>query len=658
MDSLVGLCLSGADGRLHVVHGMGGSGKTSLILEVVHQVREDVLVWWVEARHEVGLEAGLRAVARRAGVRHSELRNDDAADVLWGGLEQLGRRWVMVIDNVDDPAVLDGPGRLSAGTGWVRPHSCPNGLVLVTAREGSARRWGAGAVLHPVGTLDVADAAQILLDHAGPNAGTALEAGELAVRLGKLPLALRMAGSYLAEVSNMPGAFREPNTPVDFSSYRRALDERTGRVDPSRAVTGAWVMSVDLLHSRGLPLSGALLELLASFGDAPIPYTLLLRPDAVASSVPGFAELDGSTLWRMLQELADLGLVDLLPPADDVPAHPTVSLHPLIRDSCQGRTRPTSAIILLQYAVQLEEAGSPEEPEHWDAWQVLAPHAVDLVRRTDGLDVSARKAAAEAAELAARYLQARGLFAQACREYEAVLRVRTVLLDRDDPTMLSSRHRLASVLHDLGELPSALGEFETIWEASCRVRGEDHPSTQTVRHEIGRVLHDLGQLEAAREHLTAVFRTRRRLQGESHSHTLAARHELARVLHDMGNLDEAQTEYAAVLDMRIQTVGAEHPRALTARHNLACLLKDRGTLTLARHEFEFALSARSRVLGEDHPRTLSTQFKLACVLYEQGELEQAHRLLTGTLTACRRGLGDQHPDTVRAHSTLRAWGME
>jgi tetratricopeptide (TPR) repeat protein len=655
VESLVGLCFSRGDGRLHVVHGMGGSGKTSLVLEVVHRVREHVLVWWVDARHGVGLEAGLRAVARQAGVRHGEMRSEDAADVLWSRLDQMTHRWVMVVDNVDDPALLDGPGRLSAGTGWVRPHSCPGGLVLITAREGTSRLWGANAVLHPMRMLEIADAAQILLDHAGLNVGTAAEAEELAARLGRLPLALRMAGSYLAEVNGMPGAFREPNTPVDFASYRHALDERTGRVDPAQVIAGTWAMSVELLHSRGLPLAGALLDLLASFADAPIPYTLALRPAMVASSVEGFEELDGPTLWRMLQELVDLGLVDLLSSAEDTSVPPNLKLHPLIRDSCQARARPAAAIALLGHAMQLEEVGTPEEPECWQAWQALAPHALDLLRRSEGLAEDVRLAVAGIAELVARYLQARGLFLQACREYEMVLQVRRTVLDSEDPQVLSSRHHLASVLHDLGELTQALAEYEDIWTVSRRVRGEDHPSTLTVQHEIARVLHDQGQLEAARQHLTVVLLSRRQQQGQSHPYTLAARHELARVLHDMGSLDEAQAEYEAVLDMRVQTVGAEHPRALTARHNLACLLKDRGRLDRARNEFERTLSARSRVLGEEHPRTLSTQFKLACVLREQGQAEQAHELLVKTLAASRRVLGHGHPDTVRAQSMLQSW---
>ncbi|WP_327063938.1 ATP-binding protein [Kitasatospora purpeofusca] len=159
----------GAEGRLLALCGMGGCGKTAIALEVAaRRSAAGCRVWWVEARNGPALEAALRAVARQAGATQEELERGDTADLLWSRLARLDTPWLLVVDNADDPALLDGPGTLSAGTGWIRPATGP-GAVLVTTRDSTRATWGQVARLHLLrpltgGRLDAA--ARILRDHA------------------------------------------------------------------------------------------------------------------------------------------------------------------------------------------------------------------------------------------------------------------------------------------------------------------------------------------------------------------------------------------------------------------------------------------------------------------------------------------------------------
>lgn len=246
-----------------MLHGLGGCGKTALALEVIDHLQRGLagiprrIAWWVDARQGVVLDSGLRALARQAGLSREEASAGWAADALWECLARAPYDWVLVVDNVDDPRVLDGPGRLAAGTGWLRPHAAPSGLILVTTRDGTARTWGPSAKLHSVTPLADGAASEILVDHAGTAAGSLDAARALARRLGGLPLALRMAGSYLAEVNGMPGAFRDPHTPTDFSTYHAALDGPTSaRLHPAQAIEETWRLSVDYLHAHGFPYAG------------------------------------------------------------------------------------------------------------------------------------------------------------------------------------------------------------------------------------------------------------------------------------------------------------------------------------------------------------------------------------------------------------------
>jgi hypothetical protein len=127
--------------------------------------------------------------------------------------------WLLVLDNADDPDLLAaGQGRVHERRGWLRA-PCEHGAVLVTTR--SANAWGEAALLQ-VGPLSRDDGAAVLRDLA-PDAGP--DADALADRLGCLPLALRLAGSYLAAVRSFP-AIPGLAAPTTFGEYHHAWEER------------------------------------------------------------------------------------------------------------------------------------------------------------------------------------------------------------------------------------------------------------------------------------------------------------------------------------------------------------------------------------------------------------------------------------------------
>ncbi|MEW1719332.1 tetratricopeptide repeat protein [Streptomyces sp. NPDC093109] len=692
IETLLPLCLGRGDGLLHVLHGMSGCGKTAIALELVSRLKSRAAgespvggdspaagdssaggqspadgksprrVWWVDARHADTLTAGMRAVARHMGLGTDEVRDPVAVDALWERLDRAPHDWLLVVDNAEDLSLLDGPGRLVAGTGWLRPHTCPRGLVVVTTRHGMARLWGPSAVLHAVGPVAPDHAARILLDRTGDRAGSPAEARALAGRLGGLPLALTVAGSYLAEVNGMPAVFRDANTPADFASYRRALDGDGAGINPARAAAGAWRMSVNLLHHIGLVYAGRVLNTLATFADAPIPYTLVLRPSALSTTVPAFAGLDGTTLWRTLGELIALGLVNV--PEESVACEglPCVRLHPLIRDIARAGTEDGTAVVLMEQALHLDEVRvPPEDPRSWPTWRALAPHALDLLRHAGAggleLDEGQQTVCANAAELAARYLQSQGLFGQARREFERVLAVRVELLGTDHPETISTMHNLATALHDIGDWSGAEDLYRRVWEFWRGVRGETHPHTLTARHELGRLLLDEGRTAEAQEHLSAVYEAHG-AGAEEDPGALATRHVLARVLQERGELDRARQEYEALTAINLRLLGEADPKTVQARQNHACVLYELGRMAEALPECQDVLEARRALYGASHPLTLGTAHLLALVLYALDRVDEAVSLMRDARDRSHQLLGAGHPESLSHVRTLERWSRE
>jgi hypothetical protein len=196
---------------VQVLCGMGGCGKTRLALEAAATAqRHGAEAWWITAAQQASLEASMRALGRRLGLSDAALDHGDAADLIWQHLADRDGRWLLVIDNADDPQALAGDAASVAdGRGWLRPLTTSVGTVLVTSRDASPGSRGSWCHRRRLGMLPADQAARVLVDHSGynPALGSDDDARDLAERLGGLPLALKIAGSYLAEAAAIRAPF-------------------------------------------------------------------------------------------------------------------------------------------------------------------------------------------------------------------------------------------------------------------------------------------------------------------------------------------------------------------------------------------------------------------------------------------------------------------
>lgn len=284
------------DGGLVVLVGAGGMGKSTIARELARRIstqrasENPVLCWEVPGAVEPDFIAGLITVGRDLHASEEQLEVIAASkppgpEIIWKLLEHEDRRWLLIIDNADEPEFLGGPrvsdaqpSRLAGGKGWIR--TSQRGLMLISSRESGEDRqqdlWPTEAIMMEVPGLSDAEGAKVLRDLA-PHAGDPGQAKALAHRLGGLPLALRLAGRYLSSEFVEYASFEAfrlglEKDPRVIRLLDRTDDPAFGRV----MVTVTWELSLNALAKRGLPQARPLLRLLSCYASPlPIPLSLL-----------------------------------------------------------------------------------------------------------------------------------------------------------------------------------------------------------------------------------------------------------------------------------------------------------------------------------------------------------------------------------------------
>jgi tetratricopeptide (TPR) repeat protein len=697
-------------GHAVVLHGTGGSGKSSLALWLASKAAaQQRLVWWVSADDAQTLSEGLREVAIQAKANPEKVAMawagyGSAPDELWRALNAFTGRWVLILDNADDPDVLAGAGRLSEGNGWLRTPRSDHGLVVVTSRQGSPRTWPPGTILRPVTSLEPADAGQVLMDLAGSRAGSPTEAERLGRRLGGLPLALRLAGSYLASSDErllVPGA----ETPQTFADYLAALDERVGVLDAlpgdhddqrreRELISRTWELSLDLLERRGHPLARKLLRLLSCFGQAPVPVDML---DAeLMAAAPMWAKITPESIARLLPALLDLGLVDRA----ELDGRQALSLHPLVRDT--SRQQAGSELDVDQHistVVELLSAttdGYAMTPQTWPRWQALAAHAesaLELCRaQLDQVPQPVVERAIAMVRRAATFRRYVHEAEQEALDVRAILETQQRTLGELHPETLATRADLALLRTSPAQ---AEDELREVLDVQRRVLGERHVDTLRTLHALAGRRRDRGEWSAAEQTYRHALKILREDHGTDYVGTLAVWHGLALSLSKQGRLAEATTEFRAALAAHRRVLGPEHDSTLmtldgyatvlaqqpesvdaaeqefrslvevcsrkggdtseatlAARHGLAITLRRQGRHAAARAEYQAVLDLARPLWGDEDPRILACRANLAGLDALMGDTASAGTELRDVLAIERRLYGDAHPSTLRTRLDL------
>jgi tetratricopeptide (TPR) repeat protein len=598
-----------------VLYGLGGVGKTQLVVEYAYQQQSSFdVVWWIRSDQShtlVGDYAALATVLDLA--KNTETDHNAAIDAAKQWLKS-NQRWLIIFDNADDPAMVSG----------YLP-KVGKGGVLITSRSRVWRRHATAMLEVP--TLSSDDAVKFLLARTGDANRQA--ARIIAERLGNLPLALEQAGAYVEE------------TGVAASAYVEKLRQRPEKIfaegqppDYEQTVLTTWQVSLDRIRQDSLDAVD-LLNLCAYLSPDAIPDELFHRGADLLPTSLG-AAIRNEQLDEIIGVPRRYSLVSR--------SGETFSMHRLVQDVIRGGLDNEQQRRWATVAVRLVERSFPPDSadtRNWDACQRMIPHALAVAEHSDELQV-ARGELSLLLDRAALYLRLRGQFKMAKEAYERVFSIDEAIYGPKHLSIATDLNTLGSSLQDLGELARSRQCYIRALDITRTLLGRDHPRVAVSLNNLGSVEQEAGNLAVARDWLKQGLSIQADRSAANYAEVVVLLNNLGSVRQDLGDLKGAREAFEKVVALRVADHGPTHASVAAAKNNLGSILNDLGHLNEARAMLEEALHIRETVFGPTHPSLGVVLSNLGMVFHDLGKFDKAGEHYRRALEIDRAGYTEQH----------------
>ncbi|KAI1628920.1 P-loop containing nucleoside triphosphate hydrolase protein [Exophiala viscosa] len=662
-----------------VISGMGGLGKSEICLQLAQRLRS--LFWgvfWIDVSTPSLAQNGFLGIADRLKISATTWEDGRR------GLANVHQRWLLVLDNADDPD-------LDYQT-YFPPSSY--GVVILTSRNADCEQY-ATADFIALTQLARGDAQHLVFKAArvpdGERSAVENDARAVAALLNSHPLALIQAGAYVAH-----GHCTLARYPEVFTRFRkRLLAFRPLQVQSRYGdVYACFQASIQILQSSATASAQdalQLLPLLSMYGTREIPLQLfeaawnggrkfLALGDSLdshdlaltswhVSRLPAFIDPDNNSwdpfrLIEAVHTLRSLALVSATAQGEQM----RVSMHPLLhawaRD-CQDEQQQHTSWVSASCIIAI----SSSDREFWRSQaRLLQPHLQvlldcdmrciygsdrsvsiteiliecgwtlemlrddnSLLRLTDRLcahhqlsRVVVKEEWLSLYQLRGSALLHHGKFKDSIVVLEQIAKIRERLVD-DHPDRVKSQHDLARAYVSNGQVNQAITLLEHLNRIQEKL-AEDHPNRLASQHELAAAYRVKGQIVEAIKILEDVVRIESEDLPKNQPNRLASQHELACAYVAIGQISEAipRLEYVAQIK---EELTEDHPSRLVTQHELAYAYLKNARVEEAIVLLEHVVRMQES-LAEDHPLRPASQGLLACAYQESGQVEKAARLLT------------------------------
>jgi tetratricopeptide (TPR) repeat protein len=513
---------------------LGSCGKTQLAVscaESLWQIRRVELLIWVDASSRASVLTGYGEAAAAAMGTDTAGDAEPVAARFLSWLSESSRSWLVVLDDLSDPAELDGL--------W--PEG-PSGRILITTASPAIASGEHQVVVHPVGAFSPREALSYLMGRLTADTDQRLGAIDLVEDLGREPLALTEASAVIAGSALSCRDYR------DYFLRRREQIGRSAASSPS-AATVTWTFSFEQLNRQSPGGDAqALLGLAALLDGHAIPGPVFTARAAREYLAPGSAGESASA--RRAQAALVVGEQAGLLAIDRAATPPVVRMNRVV----QAAVRAAMPDEVLDRAVRaaadaLLEVWPKQEPRTWLTGSLRS--ATASLQQAAGTRLWA-DGCHPLLLRAGRSLNSARLTGPAVAYWSELAGVSDRVLGSGHPDTLLTGEQLAAAYLTAGRAADAVPWLR--WALARRERelGPDHPGTVQARRNLGHALVAASQFSDAITVLTVAADDCERIRGPEHLETLGARDELAAAYRAAGQFRDAIRWYQRALRRKPQ----------------------------------------------------------------------------------------------------------
>jgi hypothetical protein len=626
------------------ITGLGGVGKTQLVLELVYRAREkyrNCSIIWIPAINMESLQQAYLVVAQQLGIPGLE---EDKADVKRLVQECLSKesagQWLLVFDNADDIHMWIDMPRSEGESGRLieyLPRS-KQGCIVFTTRDRKTAVKLAHQNIVEVPKMNENVATQLLQKYLVNQdlVNNEQDVKALLTELTYLPLAIVQAAGYInqngiALADYLSLLENQEEEVIDLLSEEVEDDGRYRNVKNPVATT--WLISFEQIRHRD-PLAAEFLSFMACVDPKDVPQSLLPLGPSRKKEMDAIGTLDAySFISRRSPNLA-------------------LDIHRLVHLATRSWLR--NKALLVQWTeravTRLEDVLPDNDHRNRSVWRKYLAHArytleSSLIDKCGENRINLAWKFGMCLYSDGRYNDAEILFVEVMETHKSVL-------GAEHPDTLTSMANLASTYVNQGRWKEAEELGVQVLETRKRVIGQEHPDTLNSMANLASTFWNQGRWKEAEELGVQVLETRKRVIGQEHPDTLTSMANLASTYRNQGHWKEAEELGVQVLETRKRVIGQEHPDTLTSMANLASTYGNQGRWKEAEELEVQVLETRKRVLGQEHPSTLTIIANLASTYGNQGRWKEAEELGVQVLETRKRVIGQEHPDTLTTMNNL------
>lgn len=651
-----------AIGQTALFQGLGGLGKTQLAVEYAYNYRAHYPngVIWLTADQDIDAQLVDLAVKTRWVAPESEhsVKLAIALRRLRSYTECL-----IVFDNLE---------QMEAIQRYLPEHpAAPH--ILVTSRTEQPE-----FTYVPIDVLDSAQSLQLLVQEAGrePNTEADHEAARaIANTLGGLPLALELAGAYLARHlvawqdylallqhnlrTALPLRFASlTQHQADLYSTLRISEEVFAEEPRLREVLD--VLTWSAAAPMGLDLLAALMGI-----QEPTQLTGALGLGVALRILQQTPGTQAYGIHRLVREVRreDAPLTDRARWAANLCLRIGDWFESLRKDFMQLSRFEAEIDHLVEWH-RHADAVAPQQSSRllwlqaYPAFHRGQPQEIQRCVEL-ALDEYQQHACEDRALLAHLYadlgyaFKAVGNSKRALKLAEKSLLIRRELLGEQHPDTARSLNNKASCYAALGNPKRALKLAKQSLEIRRELLGDRHPDTAISLNNMASYHDVLGNPRRALKLAVQALGIRRELLGERHPATARSLNNIANYHAALGNPKCAMELAEQALAIRRELLGDRHPDTAKSLNNIANIHAALGNPTRAMELAEQALEIRSELLGERHPDTAISLHSMAAYLFQMRQPRLAHARATEALGILKHVFGDKHPKTLSTLALLR-----